>query len=228
MPTLAEIRSKFPMYSDVSDSQLLQGLHNKFYSDIPYEKFLGNIDFSGTKYDSGKVKSPTEGMSGPEKFNGAYGKAFYDIWQGCAQMVGSGESGQQTAYRKSLDAPLMATGPGLGGNVMGNVMAFAPLAAVPGANTIAGSGVIGATMAALQPYGSPIERIKNSALGGALGSALQTITRYPYETYNTIKSTVSAPFKAVGAAIEPFYESGRDKIVSRAINTAIGSQAQME
>lgn len=44
MPGIQEIRSKFPQYDDLSDQQLLDGLHSKFYSDIDrseFEKRLG-------------------------------------------------------------------------------------------------------------------------------------------------------------------------------------------
>lgn len=225
MPTLGEIRQQFPMYSDVSDSQLLQGLHQKFYSDIPYEKFLGQIDFKGTKYDAGQVKSPVEGNSFLQNWGSGAGKALYDIGQGASQLVGAGESAERTKERRQEDIPLMKTGGGVSGNLMGNITAFAPLAAVPGANTIAGAGVTGATMAALQPAVNSLERVKNTAIGTALGSGMQTVARYPLETLDAAKSIVTAPFKAANAAIEPFYESGRQKILSRALNNAIGPTA---
>lgn len=39
MATIAEVRQKYPEYSDLSDEQLGKLLHQKFYSDIPYEDF---------------------------------------------------------------------------------------------------------------------------------------------------------------------------------------------
>lgn len=44
MPTMAEVRSKFPMYEDVPDDQLLSALHKKHYSDMPFEQFNASID----------------------------------------------------------------------------------------------------------------------------------------------------------------------------------------
>jgi hypothetical protein len=41
--TIEEIRQKYPQYSDLSDEQLLKGLHSKFYSDLPYEQFASSI-----------------------------------------------------------------------------------------------------------------------------------------------------------------------------------------
>jgi len=39
MITLSEIRSKYPEYEDISDKELSQMLHKKYYSDIPIEEF---------------------------------------------------------------------------------------------------------------------------------------------------------------------------------------------
>lgn len=39
MATLAEIRQQHPEYSDLSDRELAERIHARFYSDIPYEQF---------------------------------------------------------------------------------------------------------------------------------------------------------------------------------------------
>lgn len=39
MPTIAEVREKFPQYNDMSDTALGDALHRKFYSDMPKEEF---------------------------------------------------------------------------------------------------------------------------------------------------------------------------------------------
>lgn len=44
MTTIAEIREKFPQYSSISDADLLRGVHNRFYSDMPLRDFIGRID----------------------------------------------------------------------------------------------------------------------------------------------------------------------------------------
>jgi hypothetical protein len=46
MPNIAEIRQQYPQYQDLSDEQLAQGLHQKFYSDMPFEEFSGKIGLS--------------------------------------------------------------------------------------------------------------------------------------------------------------------------------------
>lgn len=46
MPTIAEVREKFPQYADLSDQQLAEGLHKRFYSDLPFNEFAQKIGYS--------------------------------------------------------------------------------------------------------------------------------------------------------------------------------------
>jgi len=52
MATIAEIRQKYPQYSDMSDSQLADALHSKFYADMPRDQFNAKIGFSGEQSPS--------------------------------------------------------------------------------------------------------------------------------------------------------------------------------
>ena len=49
MPTIAEVRQKFPQYSDLSDDQLASALHKKFYADMPEEQFKAKIGMPAKK-----------------------------------------------------------------------------------------------------------------------------------------------------------------------------------
>ena len=44
--SIEQIREKYPQYNDLSDEQLAQGFHSKFYSDIPYAEFKKQIGIS--------------------------------------------------------------------------------------------------------------------------------------------------------------------------------------
>jgi len=46
---IQEIRAKYPQYDDMSDEQLANGLHKKYYSDMPLDDFYSRIGFAGTK-----------------------------------------------------------------------------------------------------------------------------------------------------------------------------------
>jgi hypothetical protein len=48
MATIAEIRKKYPQYSDLSDRQLADSLRTKFYSDIPEDDFLNRVGLGET------------------------------------------------------------------------------------------------------------------------------------------------------------------------------------
>lgn len=43
MPTIQEVRAKYPQYDDLSDEQLAGALHQKFYADMPFEQFASKI-----------------------------------------------------------------------------------------------------------------------------------------------------------------------------------------
>lgn len=45
MPTISEIRDKYPQYKDLSDQALADALHSKFYSDMPKEDFYAKVGF---------------------------------------------------------------------------------------------------------------------------------------------------------------------------------------
>lgn len=46
MPTLADVRQQYPQYSDMSDQQLADALHNTFYGDMPRAEFDRRIGLS--------------------------------------------------------------------------------------------------------------------------------------------------------------------------------------
>jgi len=43
---IEEIRKQYPMYSDLSDQELVDGFHSKFYSDIPKDEFYSSVGFN--------------------------------------------------------------------------------------------------------------------------------------------------------------------------------------
>lgn len=42
---IEEIRQKYPQYNDLSDADLAQSLHTKFYADMPFDKFASKIGY---------------------------------------------------------------------------------------------------------------------------------------------------------------------------------------
>lgn len=53
MPSIADIRQQYPQYSDMSDQQLADGFHNKYYSDIPKDQFYQSLGVSSAPQEQG-------------------------------------------------------------------------------------------------------------------------------------------------------------------------------
>src|SRR6476646_2339053 len=77
------------------------------------------------------ASDPTAGMSGFDKFAAGLGKSVYDTGRGLGQALQTLVSApkgaelvpqQSVDEAKRLDAPLMKTGAGIGGNVVGNLL----------------------------------------------------------------------------------------------------------
>ena len=142
---------------------------------------------------------PTSTMGGAQKGLAGFGKAFVDLARGLGQLnvgqmspqarYGLGQdTAQQSMDRRSQevarsqqgvieqrveDAPLMDSGAAKAGNLLGNVAAAAPTAFIPGANTVAGAGAVGAGLGMLQPAASDQERLMNTGLGAGAGAGGQ-------------------------------------------------------
>lgn len=56
MTSMTEIRQKFPMYEDLSDGDLLMGIHKKFYPDMHPRTFLNSIEGAANAHVT--IKNP--------------------------------------------------------------------------------------------------------------------------------------------------------------------------
>lgn len=127
------------------------------------------------------ARDPTQGMGTAGKFVAGYGKAGADLARGVGQRLGLVD--QSTVDEaKRLDAPLMNSKAGAAGHFVGTVADSLPVAAIPGANSVAGAAAVGAGLGAIQPtatddsskvlgigVGSPV--VANALSGGGLGAA---------------------------------------------------------
>jgi Transglycosylase SLT domain len=166
---------------------------------IPMEDPPEQTSRAKTPYD------PTEGMSGLETYLAGLGKTGYDLVLGIGQHLGL-VSQEEIDEAKRLNAPLMNTGAGFAGNFTGNALIAAPALAIPGANTIAGSTLIGGSLGAIQPVASDesqLEHMGYGAAGGTLGNLVGRVLR--------------AIAKGGKALVEPFYESGQKQVVGRTL-----------
>ncbi len=63
MATLAEIRTQYPDYSDISDAELADKLYGKFYSDMPREEFNAKIGFTPKSVAADVARQGVGGVS---------------------------------------------------------------------------------------------------------------------------------------------------------------------
>lgn len=137
------------------------------------------------------------------------GAGMHGVAQGLGQLVGA-TSQADIDETKRLNQPLGQTGGGKVGEITGNVAMLAPTAFIPGANTMVGAGLIGATIGALTTPGSVVDRGAAAVFSGAGGMAGQAIPRV---------------LGSIKAAAQPFTQSGRDAIVGRLMNRTVGDDA---
>ena len=50
MATITDIRAKYPQYNDLTDRELAEKFHAKFYADMPFEEFASKIQFKEPSY----------------------------------------------------------------------------------------------------------------------------------------------------------------------------------
>ena len=55
---IQDIRQKYPQYNDLSDKELVDGLHGKFYSDIPVNDFYQKVGFQAAPVQQGPKLLP--------------------------------------------------------------------------------------------------------------------------------------------------------------------------
>src|SRR5688572_21878755 len=164
MATLAEIREKYPQYSDLSDMQLARGLHAKHYSDMEFGTFARKIGMLDEKPASPiadyeemqELRTTGDGpiLTQPIEYRTALegaGKFFTDLGLGARQIArlhpmipDEPVLYEEAATKREIDAPLMETGAGQAGYIGAGVLSTVPTLAIPGAATIPGSTLLGA------------------------------------------------------------------------------------
>jgi hypothetical protein len=158
------------------------------------------------------LRNPTNGMSGFDEFAAGMGKAPVDLARGAGQLVGL-ESRKDVADSRAQDAPLMDSRAAWWGNLIGNIATMVPAAFIPGANTMAGAGAIGAASGLLAPSTSTGETLANTGIGAAAGPAGLLVGRGAVAAGKVLKA----------AFIDPFTKSGQQAIAARALQSFAGS-----
>jgi len=226
---VSAIREKFPMYGDLSDDQLLISLRKKYYSDIPAAKFYSNIDYD-TERDR-LNKELVGSMSTTEKLLAGAGKSFVDLGRSAkrvANMVGIGDYDEAAAKAdEALDKPLMDTSAGAWGKGLTDAgLTFVP--GLKGAQAITKGVQAGARMLpraagvfkGVAPYAGA------AGSGAIIGAATTPEDMSGGATTGALAGTagevggrvLSSAYSGGKAALEPLWQSGRERILKRTLD----------
>ena len=121
MALMSEIRDKYPQYEDLTDKELADGFHNKFYSDIPIDDFyrqVGVDTYADERTLGGSVVEFAKSI--PREFAGAFlsaGEGVAELsdaganYLGFDDLIDSGDDNELVRLsregRKSLDASFL-------------------------------------------------------------------------------------------------------------------------
>lgn len=224
---VSEIREKFPMYGDLSDDQLLISLRKKYYSDIPANKFYSNIDYD-TERDR-LNKELVGSMSTTEKLLAGAGKSFTDIGRSAkrlANMAGIGSYDEAAAKAdEALDRPLMDTTAGAWGKGLTDAaLTFVP--GLKGQQAITGAYINASRVlpkAAASATRGAAPYIGAAGSGALIGAATSPEDMSGGATTGALAGTageaggrvLSAAYSGGKAALEPLWQSGRERILKR-------------
>lgn len=128
-------------------------------------------------------------------------KAVRDVGRGAGQMAGV-LSQADIDEAKQTDAPLMRTGGGIAGNILGNAAVYAPMAAIPGMNTYKGAALMGEIGGALMPVATGESRLENTLLGGASGMAGQAVGNAVGRVISPVSSRLTPEAEALAREAE--------------------------
>lgn len=197
----ASVQALAPVLKQMVHAQNLAAMQAQTRKESDPSLGGGTLNFAGL--DTG-IPIP----QGVNRFLAGTGKAFSDFGSGVKQIFTGNSNQQEIDDTKRLDAPLMATGAGVAGNVTGNVATVLPAAFIPGVNGLAGSAALGVVLGGIQPVASDESRLKNIAIGGAAGLAGPVVAR-----------GVTAAAQGVKALVEPFTAGGRQAIAGRTLQS---------
>lgn len=200
MATLQQIRQQYPQYSDLSNRELLDGIRNKFYPDIPQEEFYTRA-LGGTPLP----EQPSTGDIFKQQAVGALRQSarmvpiiggFADDIEASVRAIGDTTKeeelakirAEQDVYEQRLEqagVKGISTAGEIGGSIAGGIGALGAAGKAIGqalpragqfANTLRGQMAIGSGIGAVEGAGFADENAGTGAVvGGTVGGAVPII-----------------------------------------------------
>lgn len=231
MATIRDIRQKYPQYNDLSNRELLDGIHNKHYSDIPkdefYSKALGGTELPELETDSQIANRTVKGALRSAASTVPFVGGFIDNAEAGVRSLVGDESYQEELdkirqenknYQGQLDRAgvggiatgaeivgSLATGiGGIGalGKAIGGSKALQPLSRA--SQTAKGQIGLGAGIGAVEGAGFADEDAGTGALiGGAIGGSVPVVGR-------SVAKALGKTNKISGKSIEDIASNNKD------------------
>ena len=172
---------------------------------------MGSGPRTGSSYDYEKLQNnPALGMSGAERLVAGYGGAIPQMVRGIGQRLNL-VSQQEADERAKLEKPLLETTEGAVGRAFGIGVPLAATGIIPAANTLLGSGAVGAAAGLMEPTPTGENAAGNAFRGGLAGTFGAGVAR--------VLPTVAK------SMIDPFRAKGREQITGKALLSAAGTNA---
>jgi hypothetical protein len=199
---IAEIRQKYPQYASVSDDELADALHQKYYSQVPRAEFRAKIGL-GNGAEGGWGRGAEGSWDDPrladksslERYRMGGKIGLGEIALGIKQIVGKATPEDVDAYRRE-NAPLLEDSTVRAGNTSSYVATALPTMMIPGAQTIAGSAALGGAYGAIQPVGTGESRVNNTLKGAGTAGAVTTGLKAFGRVLQPIRNANQAPEQA--------------------------------
>jgi len=232
MPTIAEVRAKFPQYQDMSDTELAGALHAKFYPDMPADVFAEKIGLAppepvsvnnvarsfatGVPVVGGllnKANAATNAALAPvlnplfDKENQLQGESFGERYANSLEMQNAGDA------KFAEQHPIVDTGAKLAGATAALVPAVTAAPTLFGAagglgTRVAAGGASNAILGGTDAAVRGADPITGAIVGGALGAGLPVV--------GAVAKSVASPFISnILARINP--EAYAQRQVARAV-----------
>ncbi len=226
MPTIQEVRQRYPQYSDMSDAALGDALHSKFYSDMPKSEFNAKIGLEqpnqaldiGKGLAVGGVKAIENAPATIPLLTGLAGKGAQYLLDKFAP--GTTDPLQQENQAKMLELAQQARGGGVAGMLpqpqtpTGQAASYGAQYALPAAGLAGGvvRNMVGGAAGGVGAYGAgklapneeqkPYYELAGGLLGGTTGLKAadrvgQPIARALQPSAAAIESNASAGYNAL-------------------------------
>lgn len=108
MPTIQDVRAKFPQYNDLSDTELGDALHRKFYSDMPREVFNERVGLNAApKQDPATLRNPgdDQGGFGADNVVRSLARGVPVLGGAMDNIAAAGDAATHAVFGRGSDAP---------------------------------------------------------------------------------------------------------------------------